>query len=255
MISVSRQVLIFIVVLVCFSAQAGEYTRNVDFSPVRLTLDKAAELANDVFTYVQKVNTIEKKTKGEVEFKSLRYDATFDLPLTPEDLKKSPDRVFGFTVKLRSEGNSINYVVLSFQDRTRSLNISGQNYDYINGLISLVNDRVEQHHVLFGGLYFRIFAAIVVFIIVLSGYYVIVSRFEGFKVLTIAVVMLIIVPNAIFYLFPWERIFPGTLITRGESTPLEQYAPLFTFLSFLLSIALIVWQLVSVAKKRSKRIS
>ena len=255
MTTISGQVLFFTVVLACLCADAGEYRRNVDFSPVRLTLDKAAELANNLFEYVQNVNSTEGKITGEVEFKSPKYGATFDLPLTPENLKKSPDRVFSFMVRLRSQHNNINYVVLSFQDGTRSLEVSGRNYDYINGLISLVNDRVEQDHVLFGGFDFRLLLGIVVYVIIFAGYFTILWKFDGPKVLALAIAMLLILPNAIFYLFPWEQIFPGTLITRGEGALLHRYAPLFTFFSFLLSIAAIVWQLVAAAKKRSKRIS
>ncbi len=254
LICVSRQVLFFTVILACSCVGAAEYSRELDFPPVRLTLDKAAELANDLFRYVQSVNGTEKETKGQVEFKSLKYDASFDLPLTPEDLKESPDRTFSFTVRLRSQNNKINNVVLSLQDRTRSLTVSGHSHDHITGLISIVNDRLEQHYTIFGGLKFRILLSVVIFIIFFSGYGFITWRFENIKVLAMAALMLILLPNTILWLFPWERIFPGTLLTRQEIGLLDNYAPLFTFLSLLLSIAMIIWQVVVWRAKRPQRV-
>lgn len=253
MIRVTRQVLFLTIVLACCSAGAEEYSRNAEFPPVRFTLDQAGELANDIFRYVQNVNGAEKVTRGNVEFNSFKYDATFDLPMTPDDVKKSPDKVFSFKITLRSSDNKINRVILSLQDRTRYLNVSGYSYDHVTGLVSVVNDKMEKYHILFGGSVFRMILWIIFVVIMALGYGIITWRFRSGKVYAVALFIMAVSPTAIMWIFPWDRIFPGTLVTRGEVGLLEKYAALFTFLSFLLTIAGIVWQAVILrAGKREK---
>ncbi|MEI9478885.1 MAG: hypothetical protein WCO26_20265, partial [Deltaproteobacteria bacterium] len=83
-------------VLVALSAplagRATEYRRTRDFGSIRLTTNEAANLANDLLRYVQSVNDPARNTNGRFSFRSARYDATFDLPISRDDIQNSPGR-------------------------------------------------------------------------------------------------------------------------------------------------------------------
>jgi hypothetical protein len=239
-----RSVLFLTIGLAGLSVEAAEFTRSLDFPPVKLTLDQAAELANGLFVSIQNINDPAKNTIGEVSFQSLKYDATFALPLTPADIKNSPDRVLAFTIRITSSENKISYFVLALKDRTRSLTISGRSHDHVTGLISVVMERLEPYNTWLGGSQSRYFLVFLLYASLFIPYMAIMWKYDSPKVILVAIICFMVLPNAVIWLLPWERLFPGTLITRDEIGFLERNAALFTFLSLLLSIVPIVWQII-----------
>jgi hypothetical protein len=236
--------------------QAGEYSRNREFGPVRLTTNEAAKLANDLLRYVQSVNDPARYSKGSAAFESGRYDATFELPMSPDDIERSPDQTFSFTVRIRSIENKINYVILALRDENRSLSVSGQSHDHVTGLLSVASDKVEAHAVRFGGGKFRVLLAIGFYLLLILGYGIVTWRFQGPKSFAVSLLVFIVLSNATIYLFPWDRIFPGTLVTRNEVGFLNTHAALFTFLGFLLGIVALGWQIILArANKAVQRIA
>jgi len=245
--------LLLMVLSVPLTARAEEYSRNRDFGPIRLTTIEAAKLANDLLRYVQSVNDPARNTNGIVALESPRYDATFDLPISPDDIEKSPDRAFSLAVLIRSSGNKIDYVNLTLRDGYRSVKVSGLNLDHVTGLLSLVTDKLEAHTVSFSGPRFRFLLGVGFYLLLLFGYMIVYWRSDfGLKVFAISLFAVVVLSNGVIYFFQWDRIFPGTLVTRNEMGFLDKYAPLFTLLSFLLAIVVFAWQVI--LARRNKRI-
>jgi uncharacterized membrane protein YagU involved in acid resistance len=124
----------------------------------------------------------------------------------------------------------------------------------VTGFLSIVQDKIKDHEVTYTGSKFRTFLAVAYWIVLLSAYILVTRRYQNLKVFVTAILVFIVFSNAPMYLFPWDRIFPGTLITRNKLSFLEENSPIFTFLGFLLALIPIAWFIVLKANKKLKRI-
>jgi len=242
--------LMIFIVLQSQSATATEFSRKAEFGPMRFTVEQIAKISNELLIYIQSVNNPSNDTKGTVDFESERYNASFDLPLTAKNYDKIPDNSYSFRFSVRSYDNNLSSVVLSFGDSYRYAEISGLNHSHVTGLLSIVQDKVRDFEVKFGGSKFRVFLAIAHWGVLLLAYVLVIWRYDNPKIIVTALLVFVVLPNAVVHLFPWYRIFPGTLITHDPLSFLQKYSHIFTFLGFLLAIITIAWPMIN---KRLKR--
>lgn len=236
-----------------FSVSAADYSRKAEFGPVRFTVEQIAKISNDLLAYIQSVNNPSEPTKGTIEFESERYSASFDLPLLTKDYDKVPDNSYTFKFRVRSLDNNITSVIISFGDSYRYADISGQNHSHVTGFLSIAQDKISDHATNIGGSKFRIFLAVACTIILLLPFFWVTWRYDSPKVLVMALVVFLVLSNAVIHLIPWYRVFPGTLITYEPLSLLQRYSHIFTFFGFLVAILAFAWPFVLKGSKKLKR--
>jgi hypothetical protein len=250
-------IIFFLTLFILLQSQlvsATEYSRNAEFGPARFTVEQITKISNDLFSYIGSVNNPAKKTTGTIEFKSDKYSSSFDLPILPADYDKIPDYSHTFTFRANSYGNNLSSVIIQFGDSYRYANVSGLNHSHVTGFLSIVQDKIKDHEVTFAGSKFRIFLAVVYWIFLFIAYILVTRRYENLKVFVTALVVFIVLLNGVIFLFPWDRIFPGTLITHNKLSFLEENSYIFTFFGFLLALIPVLWPIVMKTKKKLKRI-
>ncbi|MFH1672287.1 MAG: hypothetical protein ABIF87_02500 [Pseudomonadota bacterium] len=138
-------------------------------------------------------------------------------------------------------------------DRSRSVEISGESYDHVTGLVSIVKDKLSPYETFWGGPRIRLFLGFVFFITFLGLYSIITLRYQETKIFVVSLVVMIVIPNAVVHFPHWDVVFPGFLITNEELFFLEKYAHVFTFLGFIIAlIPILVWMIKLAANKRLK---
>jgi hypothetical protein len=217
-----------------------------------MTISEITDIVNDTFNFVSRVNQESPKTTNEIlktradaTFESERRRSVFDLPISDDDLKKIPDRVTSFSFNLSSGSGDISRLILRFDDSSRFIQVSGKNLDQVTGLLNVMKEKIETHEIIFRGPSWRSVLGAVFWVIFFGAWLVWVSS-DGPPDVTfsknvitvpkrflIALAALVIVPNAVLYLIPWDHILPGCLISRDKLSVLDRYSSSFTFLGVI----------------------
>jgi hypothetical protein len=235
------------------SVSATEYSRNAEFGPVRFTVEQITNISNVLFSYIGSVNNPSNKTTGTIEFKSDKYSSSFDLPILPVDYDKVPDYSYTFTFRANSYGNNLSSVVIQFGDSYRYANVSGVNHPHVTGFLSIVQDKIRDHEEKYTGSKFRTFLAAAYWIVLLLVYILVTTHYQKAKVFVTALIVMVVLQNVPMYLFSWDRIFPGMLITHNKQSFLEEYSPVFTFLGFILALIPIGLSVIVKTNQKLKR--
>lgn len=233
----------FLLLNVCLT-DAAEFIQTYDIvSPVRLKTTDLFGIIADVQNYLVTVGgtQIIEKSRGNIEFKSEKYDAQFDVPLTKEDIKKVPDDCLSFSLYIRPQNSNISAVRLVLSDNSRYIKVSGNNHDHVVGLLNVIKEKFNPYLTGFGGPKHRFILMAIFYVFVITVYAYVAWRFtDNMKVWAISLIAMIVVPNVVMFAFRWETIFPGTLITHDNLSFFQKYSHIFTFLGFLIALISII---------------
>jgi hypothetical protein len=173
-----------------------------------------------------------------------------DIPLKKESLKEIPNEIISFTLILYSGENGIKDISLYLNDYRRSITVSGSNNTYVTGLINIIKDKILPYEVYWGGPGRRIIIAVALYLIFLIIFSLLIVKYRCLFCLIqkpenyyTAVIYLVLIFNILcvpaVVLLPWERYFPGCLITTENLNIISIHYMFFYLLPWVFPSSLI----------------
>jgi hypothetical protein len=247
-----KKILLFALFSLCISsvAIAEAYKRTYEFTPLHISKNEFLNSVNEIFAYIKNTNKNSENIEGEISLGRGDYTTEIALPLTEDDYEKFPRVSYESHVFIRAKDGLVNDVQLWFTDNSRKIKVTGSSHDHVTGLLRIAEEKFSFYETVYGGTKFRWALAIVAFLLFMGcmfpNWFNLKNRDWG-----ILYVVSLVLINALFYLPPWETVFPGFIVGVENSTFLEKHAALFTFLGFLLALVIPAIGFVSKFRKKN----
>ena len=227
---------IFLLIIFVFTASltfATEYSETYNFQgSIRMKTSQLIEMSNKIYAYVDEVNGGEKSIT-RANFKSNKYSATLELPLSVVSQKEIPDKVTSFLFSITSLSGDVNHLIIDLDDYNRYCRVTGNNHEKIIALLGLVKTKIEPYETGFGGNNQRSILGVlflIVFYLCFMTVFWAKTDIDKPKTFAAIIALAVILPNSLIHFPQWESILPGLLVTHNNLSFLQANSHVFTFL-------------------------
>jgi hypothetical protein len=223
-----------------FLAYGQEYSRSGLINPIRIDRTDLLNAVTEIFAYVQKVNGEQIELKGAITLKNDKNSTTLSLPIDQKDFDKFPRISYEAYLNIsayayKGQISQISYVRLSLSDGYRSFEVNGSSQDHATGLVAIIQEKLQSAEYPSGGKNFRLFVALMGMFL-----YMFVTIFNWFGLedrdRLIMLAGCTVLWFTVFFLPPWDIIFPGFISIVADRPFLERNSALFTFIGIILTV-------------------
>jgi len=230
-------------------AYADEFTRSYEFKAIHMERDQFLKAASAIYEYFNKINNM--PAKGYVSLGREDYQTEINFPIDQKDYEKFQQVSYDGYVLITAENGVVKRLRFRLSDYSRNVTVTGENQDYISGVINLIIEKFRFYETNFGGGKFRLtlgigFLILIVIFLSICSY---LAR-QNDVLLVVLSVSSLVLSFAVFFLPPWELFFPGFIAKTENMSFLEKYAATFTFLGFIVTLLVPSFGLLRYFRKR-----
>lgn len=213
--------------------------RRIKLDPIRMTYEDLSNILSDLELLIKNAN---QNVVKESDYSSESVDVS--IGSEQETVRFTGWQKIKNTPHLPNIGNSIrlNYsyikapissIDITLVDAFREIKVTGSDYTQVNAISLALQDHLDRHTTIFGGIGFRMICAVIFLMSCSLLAPLLFHKHKNFHVIHFS---MIIASNLIVFLLPWDVWIAGFSVYMGSASFIDRNINMISFIGVLISL-------------------